>query len=106
MESHCLQKDVGASSSDGQRRSADQLNFEFHRRIPIGVALQDSADISEVACRKRPTPDKGLVAGHQGIGIDIAQIDLVTYKMGKRFCPQNLVAHDRNVSRGACISSN
>ncbi len=56
MESRVLQEDVGARSSDGERRGADQLNLELRRRIPIGVALQDPADISELARRKRAPP--------------------------------------------------
>ena len=38
VESRVLQEDVGARSSDGERRGADQLNLELRRRIPIGAA--------------------------------------------------------------------
>lgn len=81
LEGRGLQEDVAARVPclDEERRGADQLNLELHGRIPIGVAVQDPPGIPE---RTRPSrrgacPDEGLVAGHRGIGINIAQIDLV-----------------------------
>lgn len=37
-ESPVLQEEVGANSSEDERRGAEQLNLEFRRRIRIRVA--------------------------------------------------------------------